>query len=149
MLSGWNIVFYYDLRLNGKWHYSASDGYPTQSSSQYTTISYIIEENADSYLGAYLYQVSNTLTFQVEAMIGYVHQVYDPDATSMLTTYPWRFTGETSGWSEPQTASFSSYASTSLPTNLPSQNSTASPYQSGSQNADFSSLDWVQFATLT
>ena len=96
-----------------------------------------------------MYQVGNTLTFQVEAMIGYVHRVYNPDATSMLTMYPWRFTGETSGWSETQTVTLGAPASTTTPDISPSQNSTASPDQSDSQNADSSSLDWVQFATLT
>ena len=146
---GWTIRFYYNVRLNGQTLYRASDGYPTQSSSEYTVISYNIRENADSYLGAYLYEVGNTLNFQVEAMIGYVHRVYNPNATSMLTMYPWRFTGEKSGWSETQTLTISAPASTTTPNTSPSQNSTASPDQSGSQNVASSSLDWVQFVTLT
>lgn len=155
----WIIRFYYNVRLNGKELYRASDGYPAQSSSEYTTISYSIRENADSYLGAYLYEVGNTLTFQVEAMIGYVHRVYDPDASHMLEMYPWVFTGETSGWSEPQTVTLSASSSTTTPNASSSQNSTESPEQtdyptelteqSGSQNADSLSLDWTQFATLT
>lgn len=108
----WIVRFYYNVRLNGKELYRASDGYPSQSSSENTIISYHIRENADSYLGAYLYEVGNTLTFQVEAMIGYVHRVYDPDASHMLEMYPWVFTGETSGWSEPQKVTLEASAHT-------------------------------------
>jgi hypothetical protein len=108
----WTIRFYYNVRLNGKELYRASDGYPSQSSSENTKISYHIRENADSYLGAYLYEVGNTLTFQVEAMIGYIHRVYDPDASHMLEMYPWVFTGETSGWSEPQKVTLEASAHT-------------------------------------
>jgi hypothetical protein len=108
----WIVRFYYNVRLNGKELYRASEGYPAQSSSEYTTISYSIRENADSYLGVLLCRVGNTLTFQVEAMIGYVHRVYDPEASHMLEMYPWVFTGEKSGWSEPQTVTLESSATT-------------------------------------
>jgi hypothetical protein len=106
----WVVRFYYNVCLNGQTLYRASDGYPSQSGSNYTIISYDIRENADSYLGAYLYEVGDTLRFQVEAMIGYVHRVNNPEASCMLEMYPWVFTGETSGWSESQTVTLESSA---------------------------------------
>ncbi len=96
--NGWNIVFYYNVRLNGKELYRYSDGYPVQSGSQNTTISYNIREKADSNLGVYLWRIdTNTLKFQVEAMIGFTHRVVDGAMA------PWVFTGETSGWNDTRT----------------------------------------------
>ena len=111
--SGWDISFYYNIRIKGFYSedwiglYYASDGYPTQSDSEYTVIS------LGTLGGTGLSLVTNArmidvpsggqLDFQVEAMIGYVSRVYNPNATSQLTMFPWQFTGEKSGWSETQT----------------------------------------------
>ena len=149
--SGWNIKFYYNIRIKGHYSedwielYRASDGYSTPSDSQYTIFSYVLGENTDTTLGTKMieFPAGAQIDFQVEAMIGYVHRV----VTGGMA--PWVFTGEKSGWSETQTLTISAPASTTTPNASPSQNSTASPDQSGSQNVASSSLDWVQFVTLT
>ncbi len=41
--------------------------------------------------------------FQVQAMIGNIHRVYNPNHTSQLDMYPYVFTGEVSDWSNTQT----------------------------------------------
>jgi hypothetical protein len=81
-------------------------------------------------------------------MIGYISRGYNPNATGELDMYPWRFTGETSGWSETQTLIVSAPMSPSTKDAPPSQNSTATPDQSGFQNAASLNLDWAQFAAL-
>jgi hypothetical protein len=106
--SGWNIQFYYNIRIKGHYSedwielYRASDGYPTQSDSQYTIISYVLGENEDTVLGTKMieFPAYAQVDFQVEAMIGY---------TAAVPTVPcsvWKFFGETSGWSETQIISF-------------------------------------------
>jgi hypothetical protein len=107
------LSFFYNIRVKGHFSedwielYRASDGYPTQSDSEYTVISLgTLGENGLS-LGSGTVALSIPLggkaDFQVEAMIGCVSRVYDPDATNQFGMYPWRFTGETSGWSNTQT----------------------------------------------
>ena len=128
--SGWNIRFYYNIRIKGHYSedwielYRASDGYTTQSDSEYTTMSYALGENTDTILGTKMitFPAGAQVDFQVEAMMGYVHR----DAT--VTMAPWVFTGEKSDWSETQTVTISAR---------------------GSQNVASSGLDWAQFATLT
>jgi hypothetical protein len=51
--------------------------------------------------------------FQVEAMTGFVHRVFNPNATNQLEMYPYVFSGETSGWSNTQTLTI---GTESLPT---------------------------------
>jgi len=128
--SGWNIRFYYNIRIKGHYSedwielYRASDGYTTQSDSEYTTMSYALGENTDTILGTKMieFPYGAQVDFQVEAMIGYVHR----DAS--ISMAPWVFTGEKSGWSETQTLTISAL---------------------GSQNVASSGLDWAQFVTLT
>jgi len=105
--SGWNISFYYNIRIKGYYSgdwielYRPSDGYPTQSDSEYTVISLgtlgenglHLETNAKSID----VPSGGKVDFQVEAMIGYVHRVVEGSMA------PWYFTGETSGWSNTQT----------------------------------------------
>jgi len=107
----WNIKFFYNIRIKGHFSeewielYRASDGYPIPSDSTYSIFSYVLEESGDSKLGTILIEFPDgaVVDFQVEAMIGYVHRVYNPEATHMLEMYPWVLTGEKSGWSETQT----------------------------------------------
>jgi len=120
--SGWNINFYYNIRIKGHYSedwtelYRASDGYPHQDSeSEYTVRTYTLGENTDTILGTKMIEFppGAQVDFQVEAMIGYVHR----DATSFMA--PWVFTGEKSGWSETQTLT--------IPTSTPSPTSSPSP----------------------
>jgi hypothetical protein len=81
-------------------------------------------ENTDTILGTKMIKFPSgaQIDFQVEAMIGYVHRVHNPNATSHLEMFPYLFTGETSGWSETQTITLPTFASS--PTSSPSTTST-------------------------
>ena len=104
--SGWNISFYYTIRIKGYYSedwielYRASDGYPTQSDSYYTVISLgtLGENGLHLETSAKSFDVlsGGQVDFQVEAMIGYVHR-------ALTQMNPYIFTGETSGWSNTQT----------------------------------------------
>jgi hypothetical protein len=133
--SGWNISFYYNIRMKGHFSeewielYRASDGYPSPSDSEYTVISLgTLGENGLSLLtNAKMIDVpaDAKVDFQVEAMIGYVSRVYNSNATSQLDMYPWQLTGETSGWSETRTITIPTTSPS--PTNSPSPTPTSSP----------------------
>jgi hypothetical protein len=135
--SGWDISFYYNIRIKGYYSedwielYRASDGYPIQSDSDYTAISLgTLGENGLSLAtNAKMIDIRSggQVDFQVEAMIGYVSRVFNPNATGPFDMYPWCFTGERSGWSETQTLTISAPGSITTPTTSPSQNSTTSP----------------------
>ena len=121
---GWNIEFYYNIRIRGHFSedwielYRASDGYPTQSDSQNTIISYVLGENNDTILGTKMIEFppNSQVDFQVEAMIGYVSRVYNPNANgNPLAMYPWVFTGETSGWSGTQTLTIPASSAPEVP----------------------------------
>lgn len=119
--SGWAINFYYNIRIKGHyiedWRelFRASDGYPTQSDSDYTVISYQGEysptEGMDFTSQTIMtkFPSGGQVDFQVEAMIGYVSRAGEPP------WYPWRFTGETSGWSETQTLTINARAPITTP----------------------------------
>jgi hypothetical protein len=124
--SGWNISAYYNIRMKGyyleDWMelYRPSDGYPTQSDAEYTVISLgTLGENGLSLAtNAKMIDVPSggKVDFQVEAMIGYVSRVYNSNATGMFDLYPWRFTGETSGWSNTQTITIGEISASPTPT---------------------------------
>ena len=108
--SGWNITFYYNIRVKGSYSedwiemYRPSNGYPLQSDSEHTVISLgtLNEGGLSLVTDAKMIDLPSggQLDFQVEAMIGYVHRsgVHIPIPSS-----GWGFTGETSGWSNTQT----------------------------------------------
>jgi hypothetical protein len=100
--------------------YRPSDGYPTQSDAEYTVISLgTLGENGLSLAtNAKMIDVPSggKVDFQVEAMIGYVSRVYNSNATGMFDLYPWRFTGETSGWSNTQTITIGEISASPTPT---------------------------------
>jgi hypothetical protein len=101
--------------------YDAEDGYPLQSNSVYTVLSYVLGESA--YYPSSDYPLSPSMKvgilptegqvdFQVEAMIGYRDRgVY---ANGVM---PYVFKGEKSGWSDTQTVTIP--ASTSEPSANP------------------------------
>jgi len=141
--SGWNISFYYNIRIKGFYSedwiglYYASDGYPTQSDSEYTVISLgtLGETGLSLVTNAKMIDVPSggQVDFQVEAMIGYVSRVYNPNATSQLTMFPWQFTGETSGWSSTQTLTIEEFQTPSpepTPTTEPTIPTSPSPLPS-------------------
>ncbi len=113
-----NYSLYYNIRYrvdSDNWSevYRPDDGYPTQSSSDYTILSFSSSNEYEGYFldtstnppwsFAIIAPANSVLNVQVEAMIGYIHRVYNPNATDQLSMYPYVFTGETSGWSNTQT----------------------------------------------
>jgi len=106
----WTIDFYYNIRIKGNSLEDWTELYliedvPTRSISEYTELSYALVGENTYNLGDKIMEFpdGSQVDFQVEAMIGYVHRVYNPNATSQLEMYPYVFTGETSGWSATRT----------------------------------------------
>jgi len=106
----WSIDLYYNIRIKGNFSEDWIELYlieevPISSYSEYTVLSYSqIGEN--SYiLGNRIieFPADSQVDFQVEAMIGYIQRVFNPNWTSHLEMYPYVFTGETSGWSATRT----------------------------------------------
>ena len=107
------FVSFYNVRMrvnDGNWHllYPNNNSVPSQSNGEYTILSYL-----SGHLGfEYLYNLGYTsqnlsigdkVDFQVQAMIGSIHRVYNLNHTSQLDMYPYVFTGEVSDWSNTQT----------------------------------------------
>jgi hypothetical protein len=109
----WSINLMYNIRFKGHYTetwselYSASDGYASASDSEFTAISFqgtYSPEHGMDFRGATIPSGAQ-VEFQVEAMIGYVSRKYVGDYGPF--SYPWVFTGETSGWSETWTITIS------------------------------------------
>lgn len=124
--SGWNISFYYNVRIKG--HYSENwtelylvEDVPTQSYSECTVLSYALVGENTYILGDKIieFPAGAQVDFQAGAMIGYIHRVFNPNATNQLEMYPYYFTGETSGWSETRTITILTSTSTTTPTPFP------------------------------
>jgi hypothetical protein len=112
--SGNPVSFYYNVRIKGhdetdNWLevYYSGNGLPTQSDSNYTKIPIPVERQN---MGIQIPAGSKT-DIQVQAMIGRIGRVFNPNSTSQIDMYPYRFIGETSGWSNTQTVT--------LPANTP------------------------------
>jgi len=110
--SSWNISLYYNIRVKGHSEQNWTilhliEDLPTQSNSNNTILSYpLSDENTNSYiLGDKILEFppNSQVDSQVQAMIGYIHRVLNPNATSQLDLYPYVFTGEESSWSNTQT----------------------------------------------
>ena len=95
---------------NANWFllYPNNNSVPNQSDGEKTILSY-----PSGYLGVenqyHLgYKVENLtagdrIDFQVQAMIGSIHRVFNPNFTNQLDIYPYVFTGETCDWSNIRT----------------------------------------------
>jgi hypothetical protein len=137
--------FFYNVRTrinDGNWSdvYTPEDGYPTQSDSDYTVLSFSSTGNGDEYFidtnSQYngIHAPSNAkLDLQVEAMIGYRKRSWEFIGGQML---PYVFEGETSGWSNTQTLTISD-----SPTPTPTS-------QSGSENPSLFSFSLEQIAII-
>jgi hypothetical protein len=143
----WNITLFYNVRLRGyytdNWTdvYNPGLGYPAQSNSDPTVLSYSLDENVYPLWGNL--QQGGKMDFQVQALTGYVHRSYNPNATNLLFMWPWIFTGETSDWSSTQTITISeSQTPSSSP--LPSQSPTATPDPQSDANQQ--SLNWTEIS---
>ena len=93
-----NPSVYYNIRI--KYHnetddwaelYNAENGLLAQSNFSYTIISIAVPPDAQT-------------DIQVDAMIGIITRVFNPQATSQIEMYPYVFEGLTSDWSNTQTA---------------------------------------------
>jgi hypothetical protein len=104
--------FFYIVRArinDGNWSLLYTiDNVPAKSSGEYTVFSYpsdgpVVEYQY--YLGDRIENLfaGDKVDFQVQAMIGSIHRVYNPNHTSQLDMYPYVFTGEVSDWSNTQT----------------------------------------------
>ena len=122
--SSWNISLYYNVRVKG--HYEAnwtilylredmpylSENVPSKSASEYTVLSYhSYQPNSENtyIMGGKMmdFPPGSQVDFQVEALAGYIHRVWNPNSTSQLDMYPYVFAGEESGWSNTQTLTIS------------------------------------------
>ncbi len=96
--SGWNITIYYSVRsklhTQENWTGGPVEDLPVRTDSEYT---FLVYQNLD------YYPAGVQVDFQVQAMEGYVHRVWDQEAAERGILYPYRFTGKTSGWSNTQT----------------------------------------------
>ena len=132
----WEITLQYNIRTKGNYSedwielYSPSGWCPPQSDSEHTVISLgTLGENGlsiDTNTKMIGVPSGSQVDFQVEAMIGYIHRVYNSSATDHFEMYPWVFTGEKSGWSNIQTIAIPS-SSTPSPSQVPSLEPTQSP----------------------
>jgi hypothetical protein len=119
MSNGFTVDFRYNIRIKG--HYSedwneiylASDnGYAYQDlECEYTVILFSGHNSVNAQSMSIQFSVGDKVDFQIEAMIGYVSRVNDPTATGP-NWYPWRLTGEKSGWSQTQTLTITDHTST-------------------------------------
>jgi len=112
----YNYSFVYNVRIRTSeenWTdlYDAEDGYPPQSNSDYTVLSYVLGESAYYPPADYplspsmkvgILPTSGQVDFQVEAMIG--HRDRGVYSNGMM---PYVFKGEKSGWSNTQTLAIS------------------------------------------
>ncbi len=106
-----NYGFFYNVRTrinDGNWRlqYPTND-VPSQSNGEYTNLSYPSGQPVVEYQyyvgGLHDLFAGDKVDFQVQAMIGSIHRIFNPNATNQLEMYPYVFTGESSGWSNTQT----------------------------------------------
>ncbi len=117
--------------------YGGTDNYPgylIQSGSDYTELTISVGTQTD---------------IQVEAIIGHMNRVYNPNSTNPITMWPWKFVGKSSGWSNTQTITIDESTPTATPTTpsptasaLPSQNPEVTPTQPITQTGLLFGLDW-------
>jgi hypothetical protein len=130
--SGWIVDFYYNVRVKGHYAQNWTELYnPIVNPELYSVgLAYTVfnfpEEYSDTegmHFDIGTFPAGGQVDFQVEAMWGYVHRGYNPNAPDQLSMFPWVFDGETSGWSNTQTITIP-VSSTSV---SPSPNPTPTP----------------------
>ncbi|NLB55065.1 MAG: hypothetical protein GX811_04755 [Lentisphaerae bacterium] len=86
--------------------------------------------------------------FQVEAMVGWVSRVDNPDAASQFGRYIWQFTGENSGWSSTQTITIGENSGGEPEQSSVNPNEMSVPNQQlGAQSAVMQpGIDWTQIS---
>lgn len=120
-----NYGFFYNIRMtvnDGNWSLLYTiDDVPTQSNGEYTILSYPSDQPVVEYqynLGDRIQDLfaGDKVDFQVQAMIGNIHRVFNPNATNQLEMYPYVFTGESSDWSSIQTITIPDTSTSASPT---------------------------------
>jgi hypothetical protein len=151
--SNGTATFYYNIRMKGHFEdewgqlYSPDAGFIKRSNSAYTVVSYTIGEHADRPIIRNI--PGGQVDFQVQALIGFTHRGYDPNATNQLDMFPWVFDGETSDWSNTQTITIASNSEVQQQTQ-PSPNENSVSNQSGAQSAVTQpSSDWMEISLFT
>ena len=126
-VSDYGVFYMVRAKINdGNWSLLYTiDNVPGQSSGEYTTLSYPSNQPVVEYqyiLGDRIENLfpGDRVDFQVQAMIGDIHRVYNPNHTSQLDMYPYVFTGEVSDWSGTQTINLSDGKVTSFSSPSPS-----------------------------
>jgi hypothetical protein len=141
----------YDIRVRGHFSkawtevYQPSDGFPIQSDSEYTVLSFS-STGGDYFYGSQSAMIrapsGGQVDFQVEAMNGVVSHVVSipvPDTG-------WIFTGETSDWSDTQTLTIPASETATTPNTSSSQTTsvTAIPTEPSSpQSSVLFGLGWL------
>jgi hypothetical protein len=152
-------VLFYNIRYranNSNWKevYRPDDGYPSQSNSEYTILSFPLSDEYQDYFvdtttnPPWSFSINTSgnsvLVVQAQALIGYVHRVPNPNATNQLDMYPYVFTGEKSDWSNTETITISDNSSPALTSESLQNNSQSTPtIISGDQTGVFG-LSWEQ-----
>lgn len=122
-----NYGFFYNVRIRingGNWSLLYTiDDVPSQSSGEYTNLAYPSDQPVVEWqynLGDSIHDLfaGDKVDFQVQAMIGSIHRIFNPNATNQLEMYPYVFTGEMSDWSGAQTITIPA-TSTLSPTPTP------------------------------
>ena len=157
---GWNTSLFYNIRIKG--HYVENwtnlylvDGLPVKSNSDYTVFFYVSEQPycENTYMLGDIttdFPVDAKVDFQVKAMNGYVHRVWNPNATNQLEMLPYVFTGEESGWSNTQTITINTNDATTRYTSpSPSPPTPTSTVTPGSNSPDSSLLLITTIAFVT
>jgi hypothetical protein len=119
-----------------------SENVPEKSDSGYTILSYSsLQSNSENtyILGDKMmdFPANSQVDFQVEALAGYIHRVWNPNATNQLEMLPYVFNGQESSWSSTQTITLvdtSTASPTPSPTTIPTPTQTTSLTQSPSSS---------------
>jgi hypothetical protein len=151
-VSGHGFFYMVRARVNGgNWSLLYTiDNVPGRSSGEYTTFSYPSDRPVveyQYYLGDRIQNLypGDKADFQVQAMIGSIHRVYNPNHASQLDMYPYVFTGEVSDWSSTQTITIPDSSASASP-NPPT--STVTPDDSPSGNPQLTDLALVAAVTI-
>jgi hypothetical protein len=149
------IGFFYMVRARvngGNWSLLYTiDNVPGRSSGEYTVFSY----HSDGPVVEYQYYLGDRIQnlypgdradFQVQAMTGSIHRVYNPNHTSQLDMYPYVFTGEVSDWSNTQTITMPDGTVSASPT--PTPTSPLTPEDSPLGNLQLTDLALVAAVVL-
>jgi hypothetical protein len=151
-VGGERAWLFYDVRFKGHFEdwgfYNATSfgdyqHYILMADSEYTVISYFLQENADDYSGYVIGEVPSggQIDFQVQAIAGYVTTIHGGFVPPFGYTGYDVFTGEKSGWSSTQTITISeSQTPTSSPVTTSPPDQTPEPTPKA--------IETIQFETI-